>query len=77
MRNKYSTITLCHLIIINVIVWFGYFCPVEQFSISGYLIEPHYGGMLAFAMWIGFLTFVTSAVFDFAVCIYYLFKKEA
>ena len=77
MRNKYAVLTLCHLSIINVIVWLGYFSPVERFSINGYLIEPHYGGMLAVAMCIGLLTFVASVVFDFAVCIYYLFKKEA
>ena len=50
MRNKYAVLTLCHLITINIIVWLEYFSPVERFSINGYLIEPHYGGMLAFAM---------------------------
>lgn len=77
MRNKYAVVTLCRLIVINVIVWFGYFCPVERFSINGYVIEPHYGGMLAFALWVGFVTFVVSILIDFLVYAYHLFKKEA
>lgn len=76
MRNKYAVLTLCHLIIINVIVWFGYFCPVERFSINGYVIEPHYGGMLAFSLWIGVGTLFVSILSDFATYTYYLFKKE-